>query len=183
MPPATPRSARTRARSGMAAWSCSPSSACPTARPGRRTPASARSTTRRASAGRWPIACWLPERRTCCAAPRRWPVPPPEPPPRRGRVSLVGAGPGDPGLLTVRARELIAEADVILHDRLIPTTALAGARADAEVLFVGKEGGGAAVPQEHTEALMVDRALAGAHVVRLKGGDPFVFGRGGEEAR
>ncbi len=100
-----------------------------------------------------------------------------------GRVSLVGAGPGDPGLLTARALALIAQADVILHDRLIPAEALAGARADAELLFVGKEGGGASVPQERTEALMIDRARAGAHVVRLKGGDPFVFGRGGEEAR
>ncbi|HYM56210.1 MAG TPA: uroporphyrinogen-III C-methyltransferase [Solirubrobacteraceae bacterium] len=99
-----------------------------------------------------------------------------------GRVYLVGAGPGDPGLLTARALELIASADVILHDRLIPASALDGARADAEVLFVGKEGGGAAVPQEQTEALMVARAQAGNQVVRLKGGDPFVFGRGGEEA-
>ena len=99
-----------------------------------------------------------------------------------GRVYLVGAGPGDPGLLTARALELIATADVILHDRLIPPGALAHARAGAELLFVGKQGGAAAVPQEHTEALMVDRARAGANVVRLKGGDPFVFGRGGEEA-
>ena len=102
--------------------------------------------------------------------------------PEAGRVYLVGAGPGDPGLLTVRALELIGTADVILHDRLIPAAALDGARADAELLFVGKEGGGAAVPQEQTEALMVQRALAGKTVVRLKGGDPFVFGRGGEEA-
>ena len=99
-----------------------------------------------------------------------------------GRVYLVGAGPGDPGLLTARALELIAQADVILYDRLIPATALDGARADAELLFVGKEGGGASVPQEQTEALMIDRAKADATVVRLKGGDPFVFGRGGEEA-
>ncbi|MCW3028547.1 MAG: uroporphyrin-III C-methyltransferase, partial [Solirubrobacterales bacterium] len=99
-----------------------------------------------------------------------------------GRVYLVGAGPGDPGLLTARALELIATAEVILHDRLIPAGALDGARADAELLFMGKEGGGASVPQEETEALMVDRALAGKTVVRLKGGDPFVFGRGGEEA-
>ena len=106
----------------------------------------------------------------------------PEPLPGRGRVYLVGAGPGDPGLLTARALELIASADVILHDRLIPGAALDGARADAELLFVGKEGGGASVPQEHTEALMVERARAGGTVVRLKGGDPFVFGRGGEEA-
>ncbi len=99
-----------------------------------------------------------------------------------GRVHLVGAGPGDPGLLTARALELIAAADTILYDRLIPTAALDGARADAELLFVGKEGGGASVPQEQTEELMVTRAQAGRTVVRLKGGDPFVFGRGGEEA-
>ncbi len=99
-----------------------------------------------------------------------------------GRVYLVGAGPGDPGLLTARALELIAAADVILYDRLIPASALEGARADAELLFVGKQGGGASVAQEQTEALMVHRAQAGSTVVRLKGGDPFVFGRGGEEA-
>jgi uroporphyrinogen III methyltransferase / synthase len=99
-----------------------------------------------------------------------------------GRVYLVGGGPGDPGLLTVRALELIANADVILYDRLIPATALDGARADAEVLFVGKEGGGPSVPQEETEALILARARDGKTVVRLKGGDPFVFGRGGEEA-
>jgi uroporphyrinogen III methyltransferase/synthase len=99
-----------------------------------------------------------------------------------GRVYLVGAGPGDPGLLTARALELIAAADVILYDRLIPSAALDGARADAELLFVGKEGGGPSVPQEQTEAVMIARAQAGSAVVRLKGGDPFVFGRGGEEA-
>jgi uroporphyrinogen III methyltransferase/synthase len=99
-----------------------------------------------------------------------------------GRVYLVGAGPGDPGLLTARALELIATADVVLYDRLIPSAALDGARADAELLFVGKEGGGPSVPQEQTEALLVERAQAGKTVVRLKGGDPFVFGRGGEEA-
>jgi uroporphyrinogen III methyltransferase/synthase len=102
--------------------------------------------------------------------------------PQPGRVHLVGAGPGDPGLLTARALELIARADTILYDRLIPAQALEGARADAELLFVGKEGGGESVPQEHTQALMIERALAGGEVVRLKGGDPFVFGRGGEEA-
>jgi len=99
-----------------------------------------------------------------------------------GRVYLVGAGPGDPALLTVRAIELIAAADVILHDRLIPAQALARARAGAEVVFVGKEGGGASVSQEKTLELMIARARAGRTVVRLKGGDPFVFGRGGEEA-
>ncbi len=99
-----------------------------------------------------------------------------------GRVYLVGAGPGDPGLLTARALELIARADTILYDRLIPPSALEGARADAELLFVGKQGGGESVPQEHTQALLIERASAGEQVVRLKGGDPFVFGRGGEEA-
>lgn len=99
-----------------------------------------------------------------------------------GRVYLVGAGPGDPGLLTARALELIAAADTILYDRLIPTAALDGARADAELLFVGKQGGGEAVPQERTSELLIDRARAERMVVRLKGGDPFVFGRGGEEA-
>ena len=99
-----------------------------------------------------------------------------------GRVAFVGAGSGDPGLLTVRARELIATADVILYDRLIGPEILAGARGDAELRYVGKEGGGPSVPQEQTEALMIERARAGALVVRLKGGDPFVFGRGGEEA-
>jgi uroporphyrinogen III methyltransferase/synthase len=99
-----------------------------------------------------------------------------------GRVYLVGAGPGDPGLLTARALELIATADVILYDRLIPSGALDGARTDAELLFVGKEGGGPSVPQEQTEARLIERAQAGKTVVRLKGGDPFVFGRGGEEA-
>jgi uroporphyrinogen III methyltransferase/synthase len=84
--------------------------------------------------------------------------------------------------LTARALELIASADVILYDRLIPSTALDGAREEAEVLFVGKEGGGPSVPQKETEALILARARAGRMVVRLKGGDPFVFGRGGEEA-
>jgi uroporphyrinogen III methyltransferase / synthase len=95
---------------------------------------------------------------------------------------LVGAGPGDPGLLTARALELIAQADVILHDRLIPRGALAHARADAEIVDVGKVGGGEQTPQQETTRLLVERARAGRTVVRLKGGDPFVFGRGGEEA-
>jgi uroporphyrinogen III methyltransferase/synthase len=99
-----------------------------------------------------------------------------------GIVHLVGAGPGDPGLLTVRAVELIAAADVILHDRLIPREALAHARPGAELVYVGKEGAGAQVPQEDTHAFLLEHARAGRRVVRLKGGDPFVFGRGGEEA-
>jgi uroporphyrinogen III methyltransferase / synthase len=97
-------------------------------------------------------------------------------------VYLVGAGPGDPGLLTARALELIAAADVIVYDRLIPGTALDGARADAELLYAGKEGGGPSVSQEQIGQLLVEHGAAGREVVRLKGGDPFVFGRGGEEA-
>jgi uroporphyrinogen III methyltransferase / synthase len=97
-------------------------------------------------------------------------------------VYLVGAGPGDPGLLTARALELIAAADVIVYDRLIPDTALDGARADAELLYAGKEGGGPSVSQEEIGQLLVEHGAAGREVVRLKGGDPFMFGRGGEEA-
>jgi uroporphyrinogen III methyltransferase/synthase len=97
-------------------------------------------------------------------------------------VYLVGAGPGDPGLMTLRAAELVARADVILYDRLIPEGALAGARADAELVYVGKEGGGPQMPQEEITRLLVEHGKAGRSVVRLKGGDPFVFGRGGEEA-
>jgi uroporphyrinogen III methyltransferase/synthase len=97
-------------------------------------------------------------------------------------VYLVGAGPGDPGLLTARALELIASADVIIHDRLIPATALDGARADAELINMGKEGGGPSVSQDEIVARLLEHGAAGREVVRLKGGDPFVFGRGGEEA-
>ena len=100
----------------------------------------------------------------------------------RGIVHLVGAGPGDPGLLTARALELIAAADTILYDRLIPVTALDGARPDAELVYVGKEGRGPQMPQGEIDRLLVEHASAGKRVVRLKGGDPFVFGRGGEEA-
>jgi uroporphyrinogen III methyltransferase / synthase len=99
-----------------------------------------------------------------------------------GIVHLVGAGPGDPGLMTVRASALIAAADVILYDRLIPPEALALARPDAEVIYVGKQGEGPQFPQDDTHALLIEHARAGRRVVRLKGGDPFVFGRGGEEA-
>jgi len=97
-------------------------------------------------------------------------------------VYLVGAGPGDPGLLTARALELIAAADVIVHDRLIPETALDGARDDAQLLYAGKEGGGPSVSQDEIGRVLVEHGAAGRSVVRLKGGDPFVFGRGGEEA-
>jgi uroporphyrinogen III methyltransferase/synthase len=99
-----------------------------------------------------------------------------------GTVYLVGAGPGDEGLITLRGAELLASADVILHDQLIGPRALDHARSDAELIDVGKIGGGKQVPQEVTNELIVEHALAGRSVVRLKGGDPFVFGRGGEEA-
>jgi uroporphyrinogen III methyltransferase/synthase len=101
---------------------------------------------------------------------------------RPGVVYLVGAGPGDPGLMTARSLELIASADVILHDRLVPAAALAGAPDDAELIDVGKRPGSGEASQREIEELMFDRARAGRSVVRLKGGDPFVFGRGGEEA-
>jgi len=98
-----------------------------------------------------------------------------------GVVYLVGAGPGDPRLMTVRSLELIASANAIFYDRLIPPGALAGARADAELLYVGKQPGVPSVPQGEIGERLVEAARAGKSVVRLKGGDPFVFGRGGEE--
>jgi uroporphyrinogen III methyltransferase/synthase len=97
-------------------------------------------------------------------------------------VYLVGAGPGDPGLMTARALELIAEADVIVYDRLIPDGALDGARSDAQLIYAGKEGGGPSMPQDEIERLLLEHGRRVPAVVRLKGGDPFVFGRGGEEA-
>ncbi|HEU4393325.1 MAG TPA: uroporphyrinogen-III C-methyltransferase [Solirubrobacterales bacterium] len=119
---------------------------------------------------------------------------------RAGVVYLVGAGPGDPGLMTARSLELIASADTVFYDRLIPPGALDGAREDAELVYVGKQpqppadgpkthlyGGesahrpGSSVPQGETNEGLVAAAKAGKSVVRLKGGDPFVFGRGGEE--
>ena len=97
-------------------------------------------------------------------------------------VRLVGAGPGDPGLITARALDLIAAADVIVYDRLIPESALDGARADAQLIYVGKESGAHSLSQDEIDALLVEHGASGLEVVRLKGGDPFVFGRGGEEA-
>jgi uroporphyrin-III C-methyltransferase/precorrin-2 dehydrogenase/sirohydrochlorin ferrochelatase len=101
--------------------------------------------------------------------------------PQRGSVTLVGAGPGDPGLLTVNALRALQQADVILHDRLVSNDVLALARRDAERVSVGKMAGGHSVGQGRIHELMLEHALAGRNVVRLKGGDPFIFGRGGEE--
>jgi uroporphyrin-III C-methyltransferase / precorrin-2 dehydrogenase / sirohydrochlorin ferrochelatase len=98
-----------------------------------------------------------------------------------GRVALVGGGPGDPGLVTVRGRRLLAEADVVVVDRLAPRALLDRLDPAVEVVDVGKTPHGAGPTQEGISALLVQRALAGARVVRLKGGDPFVLGRGGEE--
>ncbi|MGZ3563302.1 MAG: uroporphyrinogen-III C-methyltransferase [Vulcanimicrobiaceae bacterium] len=100
-----------------------------------------------------------------------------------GKVFLVGAGPGDPGLLTLRAAQALQSADVLLYDALASDPTVAIAPASCEKIYVGKRGGDHALPQAEIEALMVRKAREGKRVVRLKGGDPFVFGRGGEEAQ
>ncbi len=99
-----------------------------------------------------------------------------------GKVYLVGAGPGDPGLVTVKAINLLAQADVIIYDQLASPELLKSAKPGAEVLYVGKKAGAHTLPQGGINQLLVEKANAGLMVVRLKGGDPFVFGRGGEEA-
>ena len=98
-----------------------------------------------------------------------------------GKVYLIGAGPGDPGLVTVRARQLIERADVIVYDYLANPQILDWARDEAERIYVGKTAGRHSIPQDEIEEILVARAKKGLQVVRLKGGDPFVFGRGGEE--
>lgn len=101
--------------------------------------------------------------------------------PSAGRVILVGSGPGDPGLITVRGRQALAEADVVVTDRLGATSLLVTVPYDVEVINVGKSPDTHPVPQHEINRLLVDRARDGKTVVRLKGGDPYVFGRGGEE--
>lgn len=99
----------------------------------------------------------------------------------QGIVHIVGAGPGDPELLTLKALRALQDADVIIHDKLVSNEVLDRARRDARRIYVGKTRGDHSVPQHQIEQLMIEEARAGHRVVRLKGGDPFVFGRGGEE--
>jgi len=104
-------------------------------------------------------------------------------PKKEGRVYLVGAGPGDLGLVTLRAKECIEQADVIVYDHLANPEMLSWARESAEIIYAGKKAGEHALTQDEINALLVKKAQEGNQVVRLKGGDPFVFGRGAEEAK
>ena len=99
-----------------------------------------------------------------------------------GKVYLVGAGPGDPGLFTLKGMKVLSQAQVVVYDQLASPELLQAAPASAEIIYVGKKAGDHALPQNSINQLLVDKAKAGRLVVRLKGGDPFVFGRGGEEA-
>jgi len=100
-----------------------------------------------------------------------------------GRVYLVGAGPGDPELITLKGKRCLETADVIFYDELANSELLDYAGADAELIYVGKKSGTHCTDQREIEALLIDKAREGRNVVRLKGGDPFIFGRGGEEAQ
>src|SRR6266550_701628 len=101
----------------------------------------------------------------------------------KGKVYLVGAGPGDLGLVTLRAKECIEDADAIVYDHLANPEMLSWARDDAETIYAGKEAGEPSLSQKEINALLIEKARTGKDVVRLKGGDPFVFGRGAEEAK
>jgi uroporphyrin-III C-methyltransferase len=100
----------------------------------------------------------------------------------KGKVYLVGAGPGDPELITIKAVKYLEQADVIIYDRLVNPVLLNYARPESELIYCGKEPGNHCVSQDNINQLLVDKAMEGKTVVRLKGGDPFIFGRGGEEA-
>ena len=100
----------------------------------------------------------------------------------KGKVYLVGAGPGHPELITLKAVGLIRKADLVVYDYLVPAEHLEYARPESEKIYVGKKAGCHSLPQEKINRLLVEKASEGKVVVRLKGGDPFVFGRGGEEA-
>src|SRR5581483_4214400 len=132
------------------------------------------------------IATALSQLREALTSPERDAEPDGQPPGRRprrsGRVVLVGAGPGDPGLLTLAGRDALNQADVVIYDRLVNRALLSHARAGAELIYAGKRRGGESMTQDTINDLICQRAMSGQIVVRLKGGDPFVFGRGGEEA-
>lgn len=100
----------------------------------------------------------------------------------KGKVYLIGAGPGDPELITIKAQKLLRKADVLLYDRLVTEGILENIPQNCEKIYVGKYPGEASATQERINELLVDRAMKGGNIVRLKGGDPFLFGRGGEEA-
>lgn len=102
---------------------------------------------------------------------------------KTGTVYLIGAGPGDPGLLTIKAKECIEKADVVVYDYLASDFLLGYAKSDAQIIYVGKKGGDHTLSQDKINLLLVDKAKKGFDIARLKGGDPFVFGRGGEEAQ
>src|SRR3972149_5766652 len=101
---------------------------------------------------------------------------------KKGIVYLIGAGPGDPGLFTIKGQEYLAKADVIVYDYLVNPEILKYAKEEAEIIYAGKQSGAKEMPQEEINQLLVERAKEGRIVARLKGGDPFIFGRGGEEA-
>src|SRR5436853_3899208 len=101
---------------------------------------------------------------------------------QEGKCFLVGAGPGDLGLVTLRAKELLERADVIVYDALVNPEMLDWAPVDAEIIFAGKRAGEKTFSQDEINALLIEKSRLGKNVVRLKGGDPFIFGRGGEEA-